>query len=322
MQKNIKIDLIYYSIHKDFEFEFNLCASCQMRLLTEIANDYDSFLHALARGVSRSRVILISAELKRDLISDVSGAIGYTTDKIDEVEFGINSGSCEVIPTGAVPLVTASGVFGGFILERGPQSLIFVSADREIRHEIMLKLVQPYIADLSKTEAITHIHKEALSDTASYVKEDEQAILNAETKADELDDTANIAEEIPKETTAEPEISDSPIPESSESYEENAQDMFDDNVIIYSNDTPEYNETVEPVDFVLDYGTNEKNTEADTPIIDTKKTPKKPNLPVWILSVILVLLILFIVYVMVIEPLLNGTTLADNFNFVFNSLFS
>ena len=329
MQKSIKIDLIYYSVPKDFEFEFNLCASCQMRLLTEIAGEYDAFIRALARGVSRSRIILISAQLNRDLVSKVSDAIGYPVSDINASEFGIKNSTSEVIPNGAVPLVTATGLFGGFILERGPQSLIFVTAEREIRHEIMAKLVQPYIADLSKTDIITDIKRNTVPDSVPTDYENTvSAEIPEETEMAESSQAEESTDNAIKEIPEEPDIVDLETQTAAETAEPEPENTFSDDVIIYSNDMPDnaYNDIDNNADdFILDYDgkdtSDNVNVDDNNDIVPEKK--KKPlNLPVLILSIILVLLILFIVYMLVVEPLMNGTALADNFNNIFNALFS
>ena len=58
MIQNLKLDIIYHSTPSDFEMEFNLCGCCRMRLLNDKTTDKKSFVKALARGVSRSRVII------------------------------------------------------------------------------------------------------------------------------------------------------------------------------------------------------------------------------------------------------------------------
>ena len=322
MHKNIKIDLIYYLVNKDFEFEFNLCASCQMRLLTEITNDYNSFIHALARGVSRSRVILISAELTNELVTNVSDAIGYPVDQIDTAEFGIKNSSCDVIPTGGVPLVTGDGRFGGFILERGPQSLVFVSADREINHEIMLKLVQPYIADLSKTEPITDIRKETVTNEPDAVLTEEAIMTETEDTADNKADVSIEVEEIGE--TATQEITD--VPETQEDSTMQAEEILTtenaNDVMEFSDIDSESENTDEVMDFILDYESGNADDVESSPVIAERKNKKPLNLPIIILSIILALLILFIVYLMVIDPLLSGAALTDSFDDIFSTLFS
>ena len=57
MLYNLRSDIIYYKSGSDFELEFNLCGCCRMRLLTAKPSNKKTFVHSLARAVSRSRVI-------------------------------------------------------------------------------------------------------------------------------------------------------------------------------------------------------------------------------------------------------------------------
>ena len=66
MNSNIKTEIIYYGLATDFEFEFNLCGCCNMRLLTSVADDKTELLKALQRSITRSRVILIIGNLNEE----------------------------------------------------------------------------------------------------------------------------------------------------------------------------------------------------------------------------------------------------------------
>lgn len=157
MFQNLKVDIIYYSTNTDFEMEFNLCGCCRMRLLTDKASDKKTFVHELARAVSRSRVIIIAGKLfGNDGIIDIaSHAIGKPLNVIDNKQFGI-SGDDEIkVIGGATPLVTGDGIFGGCIIESGPQTMIFLTEDRQTRKSIMNTLIHPYIEELCAIELKT-----------------------------------------------------------------------------------------------------------------------------------------------------------------------
>lgn len=153
MLQNIKVDIIYFLTATDFEMEFNLCGCCRMRLLTDKAADRKSFIHMLSRAVSRSRVIICCGSLFGDagLINGVAAAIGKQVVKVDNAAYGIkNSGDIGIID-GSMPLVTPEGIFGGCIIESGPQAIIVLSESKAIRKSIMNTLIHSYIEELSVT---------------------------------------------------------------------------------------------------------------------------------------------------------------------------
>ena len=154
MFQNIKVDIIYFKTYTDFELEFNLCGCCRMRLLTDKAPDKKTLVHSLARAVSRSRVIIIAGKLLGDegTIGLISHSIGKETAVIDKAQYGI-SGDDEIkVISGATPLVTPSGEFGGCIIESGPQSMILLTDDKAVRKTVMNTLIHPYIEELCATE--------------------------------------------------------------------------------------------------------------------------------------------------------------------------
>ncbi len=151
MQQNIKVDMVYYRTPSDFEMEFNLCGCCHMRLLSEKAQDRQSLIRSLARAVSRSRIIIACGPLfdKDGLIPLVAAAIGTKTQQISNRDYGINSEGYTDIIKGSTPLVTPDGFFCGCIIESGPQSIIILSDNRDLRKQILKELIHPYIYELS-----------------------------------------------------------------------------------------------------------------------------------------------------------------------------
>ena len=142
MQQNIKVDVIYYLSPSDFEMEFNLCGCCHMRLLNEKTKDRKELVKALAKAVSRSKVIIACGPMFDDngLISTVSTAIGKGTEVINNADYGIKFDDEIRIIKGATPLVTPEGFFGGCIIESGPQAIIILSESKGIRKTIMNKI--------------------------------------------------------------------------------------------------------------------------------------------------------------------------------------
>ena len=91
--QNLKVDVIYHLTPSDFEMEFNLCGCCRMRLLNDKTTDKKSFVKALARGVARSRVIIVCGPLFSDngIINIVATAIGNGVETCDTKTYGIKS---------------------------------------------------------------------------------------------------------------------------------------------------------------------------------------------------------------------------------------
>lgn len=155
MLYNLRSDIIYYKTNSDFELEFNLCGCCRMRLLTDKPSSKKAFVHSLARAVSRSRVILIAGALfgEESTIKTVAQALGTETEIANNAEFNIISDDEIEIIKGSVPLVSADGLFGGCIIESGPQTMILLTDNKTLRKTLMTTLIHPYIAELYAAES-------------------------------------------------------------------------------------------------------------------------------------------------------------------------
>ena len=151
MIQNIKVDIIYYLMGSDFEMEFNLCGCCRMRLLTDKAKDKRSLVEDMSKAVSRSRVTIICGPLfsEEGLINITAKATNRRLVTVDNKEYGINSDGEVNIVAGAIPLVTRDGIFGGLIMESGPQTIILLTEAKSVRKDIMQTLIHPYIEELS-----------------------------------------------------------------------------------------------------------------------------------------------------------------------------
>ena len=135
----------------DFEMEFNLSGCCRMRLLSDKTTDKKSFIKALSRDVSRSRVIIACGPLfgNDGLINTVATAIGNGTAVCNNKLYGINSDDTIHIINGSTPLVTPDGYFCGCIIESGPQTLILLTENKTFRKTVMQNLIHPYIEEIS-----------------------------------------------------------------------------------------------------------------------------------------------------------------------------
>ena len=215
MIQNIKVDIIYYMSAADFEFEFNLGSCCHMRLLNDKAKDKNGFVNSLARGVSRSQIIIACGPLFGDdgLISIVAAAINHGLKKADNKAYGIVSDETFDIIDGSLPLVTPEGYFGGCIIESGNQSIILLTENRTIRKSIMKTLVHPYIEDISVMQSAQQV-KPRKADIGipaeESVKED---ISNTDTyeETEEVTDVLPESEETPEEEDYE-EINEPDVP--------------------------------------------------------------------------------------------------------------
>lgn len=152
---NLKLDIIYYKTSTDFEMEFNLNGCCRMRIFKDKVETPKELVRTLARDVSRSKIVIVVTDLAgyENGMELVSNSIGLPLCPLDNDKFGVQNGDSIFLPKTAVPLINKSGIYGGCILESGPQSIILVSSVRALRHEIMKAYVHNYIFDIAQIEA-------------------------------------------------------------------------------------------------------------------------------------------------------------------------
>ncbi len=205
MLQNFKTDIIYFNTATDFELEFNLCGCCRMRLFNDKCNDKKSLLLSLSKAVSRSRIIIITAALFNDdnVVKIIAEAIGTKTEKVNNADYNINSTAEINIIKGALPLVTEDGIFGGCIIESGPQSLILLTDNKPVRKTIMKNLIHQYIKEIAMDEDDTDLElitedSEEIQDgeeiiNADNMTNDELIIEDAELEEDEEDSENNQA---------------------------------------------------------------------------------------------------------------------------------
>ena len=195
MLANMKVDIIYYKSNSDFEMEFNLCGCCRMRLLTDKSPDRKTMVHSLARAVSRSRIIMIVGSLfgETGTIPTVSEAIDTGLSAIDNKAYGIKSEEEIKIISGATPLISPDGIFGGCIIESGPQTLILITDNKTVRKSIMLSLIHPYIEELHANELLEKASnaEETSSKTVSDNFEDGNLILETEEVENQYSELGN-----------------------------------------------------------------------------------------------------------------------------------
>ena len=152
---NLKIDIIYYKTSSDFELEFNLSGCCRMRIFKDKVDTQKGLINTLARDVARSKIIIVVTDLfgEESGVPALSKAISLPLITPNKAEYGIKTEDTVYMPDTAVPLVTKSGIYGGCIIESGPQSIIIVSSVRSLRHEIMKTYVHNYVFDVGQLMA-------------------------------------------------------------------------------------------------------------------------------------------------------------------------
>ncbi|MBR2489115.1 MAG: hypothetical protein IKB45_01435 [Clostridia bacterium] len=253
MFQNVKVDIIYYKTNTDFEMEFNLCGCCRMRLLTDKSPDRKTAVHALARAVSRSKVIMMVGSLFGDdgVIKLCAGAIGKDTVFADNKAYGISGDEKIEIIKGSTPLVTPEGFFGGCIIESGPQTMILLSESKNIRKSIMTSLIHPYIKELCAMELTEDVNASAHQENQTAETEETAVITEV---AEEIiapavieevatpvvieDETATSTEETVTETEVD-EISE--ITEANDEFVTDSilQQVVNDDIEIYYEDETE-----------------------------------------------------------------------------------
>lgn len=299
MIQNIKVDVVYYRTPTDFEMEFNMCGCCKMRLLTGKSSERRDFVNSLARAVQRSRVIIACGPLfsENGLISIIASAIGRSLEKIDGVQYGISGGETIEIIEGAVPLVTSEGVFGGCIIESGPQAIIVLTESKSLRKTLMKDLIHPYIEELS----ISSLQREVSQD----ISDDKGGEgVDEVTEATELDITQPEPED-------EPEIEPEPSADSNMPKEAKTEMTEEHNVTVEMDSGLEKNDDSAVFDEVSAEDSKEENEHGRNSSF---------NVPIIVLSVMLVLLLVLIAYILIYIPLSSGQDISEYIRSLFDTV--
>ncbi len=321
MIQNLKVDIIYHRAASDFEMEFNLCGCCRMRLLSDKTTDKKSFITALARDVSRSRVIMACGPLFGDdgLIKMVGMAIGNGTAVCNNKTYGINDDSEISIIDGSTPLVTPDGYFGGCIIESGPQTIILLTENKTFRKSIMQNLIHPYLEEICYIPVKTSPFVPAVEDVPEPAQENNQQYLT--TPDEEYVEEAPIEEVLPQmQPFASDEhniefVMDDGAVEKADANGTASVTGFDDTYKLYTDiETPEeikerYEKPYKPSenDKMFISGEDKKYYEEESPKAENKKdNVKSLNIVIIILVLLLMLSILALVYFIVIKPQIMG----------------
>ena len=317
MFHNIKADIIYYKTATDFELEFNLCGCCRMRLLSDKMQDKKSFVHSLARAVSRSSVILVAGPLLGEdgTVKTVTEALNTSTETVDKTEYAItDQGEIQIIKN-STPLVTPQGDFGGCIIESGPQTMILLTDDKQIRKTIMKDLIHPYIEELYNAESAT---KETPAEEPNTEDISENEVLITEVFKEQPEEVLSESEEEIDQDEAAQIICD----DFNETTEDEIQ-FEDDTELLVEPDSidlePQENHTdhyTSDDDYNYIYGEDEEDYQDDA------KTFKfSLNLAVLIISVLLLLVIAVLCYCIFIVPARQGVSPVSNLQEIFTTMF-
>lgn len=288
MIPNLKVDIIYYNTQSDFEMEFNLSGYCRMRIFKNAASTKEELINTLAGDLDRSQIIIVVSNVlgENSGIASVSEAVGFELVPANKEECNIISNEEIFIPKTAVPLVSKSGAFGGCILESGDQSIIMITDERPLRHEIMKSLVHQYIFDISQIDA--------------YKKHRQIETVPAE------DATQKVSLET--EETKEPEQTGFSVPSVAESAIGNG---------IFS--APGTNLVINKAQSTDDAEEHDDNHFEDA----HKKKRKKKNSDLALLIIVILLLIAFgvMAYFFIYIPLINGSlSLSDSDNGIIKAI--
>ncbi len=157
MPKDVKLEIIYFKQNNDISLEFGLHGNYSLRILSSRAVDKKGFLSALKRAVSRSAIIISVGGFGADNIpSLISKAIGKEEKIISSKDFDFIDSTEHTIPADSIPLITSDGVYGGYLIESGPQTIICLTDKKNVRLDIVHELVVPYISEKSKNPAISY----------------------------------------------------------------------------------------------------------------------------------------------------------------------
>ena len=146
MLPDLTLEAIYFNTSTDFKMEFKLCSICNVRFLSTTTKDNKAFLLALQKSVSRSKVIVTIGGFNKEnyLPKIVANSIGNELINISESKV-MNVDEDIQIPSGAVPLFNTENHFCGLVIEKGTQSIIMLTEDKELRQQVLDSLVLPYI---------------------------------------------------------------------------------------------------------------------------------------------------------------------------------
>lgn len=324
---NLKLDIIYYKTSSDFEMEFNLSGCCRMRIFKEKVETPKDLVKTLARDVARSKIIIVVTDLfgAQNGVEIVSHAIGLPLCSLNKNEYGVNAAEDIMLPQTAVPLINKSGIYGGCILESGPQSIILVSSIRALRHEIMKAYIHNYIFDVAQIAAYNERMGNASDELIPPVMEalHNNHTENITSEVTSTEETTNAEEPIeaieePVVTATEEELQTEAEETLEAKTEEAAKSDAEENTASDTQDIANSNEfavSVEPgINFLEDISSDSDTSTEHYPRLKKKK--KGLNIVLLVLAVLLLVCFGVLAYFFIYLPLIGEDSalfVADNF---------
>lgn len=328
MVQNLKVDIIYHQTASDFEMEFNLCGCCRMRLLNDKTSDKKGFIKALARDVSRSRIIIVCGPLfdEDGIISTVATAIGSGVTVCNNKTYGINGDETIQIIKGSTPLVTPDGYFGGCIIESGPQTIILLTENRAFRKVIMQNLIHPYIEDISYISAKSAKAEQPVMPEQPQITESDEYITDVDTEYDESIDSQNAYEAaytqsdehniefvMDEDPTEEPTEKEEPAVTQEDAFYSNMYTQIEDEKEIQSRYEQSFVPSEKDSMFIAD-------DQYEQSVKDNKnKKSRSMDITIVILVLILLLAVLSLVYFVFLKPYTMGVSTGEYLKEIFSA---
>ncbi len=149
MAKDLKLEVIYYNQGSDIKIEFGLHGEYPLRLLTASCSNPREYLQKLKRAVSRSTIIITLGGYGDECyLPKITGlSVGRKSVVIKNSEHEISEEYGEItLPDGAIPIVM-NCEFCGCVMESGAQSIIMLNENTKAVHDVLQKLIVPYIKE-------------------------------------------------------------------------------------------------------------------------------------------------------------------------------
>lgn len=218
MSKDVRIEIIYYKESTDVSLEFGLHGDYPVRMLSTSCDDLEGFFKALKRAVWRSEIIiLIGGYTSKEYIpAFVARALSLGVTVPDYKSERIISPEIFSIPDKASPLASSDRKFGGFILESGPQTIISLTEDKDVRLKITKEIIVRYI---SEHYAVFNLNK-YFDDKAEAAEENEPQTAEPSAYADNVIDDTDDSEQLPFDGVT--DISSNSV----KAYDENGDTAF------------------------------------------------------------------------------------------------
>ena len=148
MAKDVRIEILYFKTPADVSLEFGLHGDYPLRLLSSSCNTISEFFTSFKRAVSRSEIIITVGGYGEDnLPAFIAKAIGQKCVMPNLRNQKIIAQTTYILPEKAVPLAPKSRVFGGFLIESGPQTIISLIDDKTTRLDIVNQFLVDYITE-------------------------------------------------------------------------------------------------------------------------------------------------------------------------------